>query len=211
MRGALYARVSTSDENAEPQLRELREYAERQSWEVAATYTDIISGTKSKRPELDRLMTAAHHRTFDAVCVWKLDRFGRSLLDCLHKIEELDYCGVRFIAITQPIDTDQRNPASRFMLQVLGTAAEFERSLILERTKAGVARYREDYAKGKVGKTVHSRSGKNLPPHRPKRIFDREKVVALRRRGLSLRQIATKMDLGLGTVSRTLEGCSKSR
>ena len=193
MRVALYARVSTSDQDPEPQLGELRSYCDRQGWEVAATYTDIISGTKSKRPDLDRLMADADRRTFDAVCVWKLDRFGRSLLDCLHKIEELDYCGVRFIATTQPIDTDQHNPASRLLLHVLGAAAEFEHSLILERTQAGQARYREAYDKGEVGKAVHSRSGKDLPPHRPKRIFDREKVFALRRKGLSLREIAAKM------------------
>ncbi len=211
MRVVLYARVSTSDQNADLQLRELRAHCDRQGWEVAATYTDVISGAKIKRPNLDRLMAAARRRKFDAVCVWKLDRFGRSLLDCLRKIEELDHWGVRFIATTQAIDTDQRNPASRFMLQVLGAAAEFERSLILERTKAGVARYREDYAKGKVGKTVHSRSGKDLPPHRPRRIFDRDKVVALHREGLSLRRIASEMGVGLGTVTRTLQACSKSR
>jgi DNA invertase Pin-like site-specific DNA recombinase len=210
MRVVLYARVSTSDQDPEPQLRELRSYCDHQGWEVTSTYTDVISGAKTKRPNLDRLMAAAHQRKFDAVCVWKLDRFGRSLLDCLHKIEELDQSGVRFIATTQALDTDQRNPASRFMLQVLGAAAEFERSLILERTRAGVARYREDYQKGKVGKSVHSRSGKNLPPHRPRRIFDRDKLMALRRQGLPLRRIASEMGLGLGTVTRTLQACSKS-
>ena len=158
MRVALYARVSTSDQDPEPQLRELRGYAKHQGWEVAATYTDVISGTKTRRPNLDRLMAAALQRKFDAVCVWKLDRFGRSQLDCLHMIQELDHWGIRFIATTQSIDTDQRNPASRFMLQVLGAAAEFERTLILERTRAGRARYREAYEKGQVGKTVHSLS-----------------------------------------------------
>ena len=210
MRVVLYARVSTSDQNADFQLSELRSYCDRQGWEVASTYSDVISGAKIKRPNLDRLMAAARRRKFDAVCVWKLDRFGRSLLDCLHKIEELDQWGVRFIATTQPIDTDQHNPASRLLLHVLGAAAEFERSLILERTQAGQARYREAYEKGEVGKTVHSRSGKNLPPHRPRRIFDREKVLALRRQGLSMRRIADEMGIGLGTVTRTLQRCSKS-
>ena len=210
MKVALYARVSTSDQDPEPQLGELRSYCHRQGWEVAASYTDIISGIKPNRPQLDRLMTAARQRKFDTVCVWKLDRFGRSQLDCLHMIKELDDRGIRFIATTQGIDTDQRNPASRFMLQILGAAAEFEHSLILERTRAGSARYREAYKKGKVGKTVHSRSGKDLPPHRPRKIFDRDKVVEFRRQGLSLRQIAREMGLGLGTVTRTLQACSKS-
>ena len=140
-----------------------------------------------------------------------LNRFGRSLPACLHRIEELDCWGVRFLATTQPIDTDQHNPASRLLLHVLGAAAEFERSLILERTQAGQVRYRDAYEKGHVGKTVHSRSGKDLPPHRPRRIFDRDRVVELRRQRLSLRQIAREMGLGLGTVTRTLQGCSKSR
>ena len=211
MKVALYARVSTSDQDPEPQLSELRAYCDRQGWDVAATYTDVISGTKPKRPQLDRLMSAARQKKIDAVCVWKLDRFGRSQLDCLHKIEELDRWGVRFLATTQPIDTDQHNPASRLLLHVLGAAAEFERSLILERTQAGQTRYRDAYEKGQVGKSVHSRSGKDLPPHRPRRIFDRDRVVELRRQGLSLRQIAREMGLSLGTVTRTLQGCSKSR
>ena len=78
MKVALYARVSTPDQDPELQLRELRSYCGRQGWEIAATYTNIISGTKSKRPDLDRLMTAALRRKSDAVCVWKPDRFGRS-------------------------------------------------------------------------------------------------------------------------------------
>ena len=210
MRVALYARVSTSDQDPEPQLRELRSHCKRQGWDISATYTDVISGTKTKRPQLDRLMSAARQRKFDAVCVWKLDRFGRSLPDCLNRIEGLDGWGIRFIATTQAIDTDQRNPASRFMLQVLGVAADFEHSLIRERTRAGQARYREAYKKGEVGKTVHSRSGKDLPPHRPRRTFDRNKVAELHSQGLSQRNIAHEMGLGLGTVTRTLQARSKS-
>ncbi len=93
---------------------------------------------------------------------------------------------------------------------MLAAPAELERSLILERTSAGQARHREDYAKDQVGKTVHSRSGKDLPPHRPRKIFDRYKVVALRKQGLSVRQIAAEMGLGTGTVHRTLQARSKS-
>ena len=75
--------------------------------------------------------------------VWKLDRFGRSLVDCLNNIQELERCRVKFIAVTQNLDTDEKNPASRFLLHVLGAAAEFERSLIRERTLAGQIRYAE--------------------------------------------------------------------
>ena len=126
-------------------------------------------------------------------------------MDCLNNIRELENHRVRFVAVTQGLDTDLKNPAARFLLQILGAAAEFERSLILERVQAGQERYRQDYQAGRVGRTVHSRSGKDLPAHRPRKIFDREKVVRLRQDGLSLRQIAKRMRIGLGTVSRTLQ------
>ena len=202
---ACYVRVSTPDQNPELQLRELRDYATRQGWELADAYEDVGSGSTACRPGLHRLLEDACKGMFKAVLAWKLDRFGRSLVDCLKNIELLEGCGIRFIAVTQGLDTDQKNPASRFLLQVLGAAAEFERSLILERVQAGQARYRQDYLSGKVGKTVHSRSGKDLPPHRPRKIFDRQKVVELAEQGTSLRQIAKRMGIGLGTVSRTLQ------
>ena len=85
----------------------------------------------------------------------------------------------------------------------MGAAAEFERSLIRERTQAGQQRYRHDYQSGKVGKTVYSRSGRNMPPHRPRKIFNREEVVELRRLGVSIRQIADRLGLGVGTMVRT--------
>lgn len=141
---------------------------------------------------------------------WKLDRFGRSLVDCLNNLQLLDSLRIRFIATTQGLDTDERNPASRFLLQILGAAAEFERSLIRERTEAGRMRYRSDWAAGKVGRTVHSRSGKNLAPHRPRKVFDRGRVMALHRQGLSLRDVARRMGISIGTVARTLAACSKS-
>jgi len=210
MKAAIYTRVSTTDQNAELQIRELNDYAGKQGWDVVETYADVMSGAKASRPGLDRLMAEAIARKFDCVLVWKLDRFGRSLVDCLNNIKTLEDHGVRFIAVTQGLDTDQRNPASRFLLHVLGAAAEFERSLIQERTQAGRQRYQQDYKSGRVGKTVHSRSGRNLPPHRPKKVFDHEKVFELRRSGLSLREIAKKLGLGLGTVTRTLQERSKS-
>ena len=196
---AIYTRVSTADQNAELQLRELREHAARQRWDPVEVYQDIISGAKASRPGLTRLMADAVARKFEILLVWKLDRFGRSLVDCLNNIQELERHRIRFVAVTQGLDTDQRNPASRFLLHVLGAAAEFERSLIRERTIAGQQRYRHDYAAGKVGQTVHSRSGKNLPPHRPKKIFNRDEVATLRAQGLSMRSIATRLGvLGSG-------------
>ncbi|HXJ93080.1 MAG TPA: recombinase family protein [Terriglobia bacterium] len=211
MKCALYVRISTQDQNCELQLRALREYAERCGWPITGTYQDVIGGAKARRPELDRLMADARTGMFDCVLVWKLDRFGRSLRDCLNNLEALKSAKVRFIAITQGIDTDEQNPTSRFQIQLLGAAAEFERSLILERTQAGRVRYLEDFDAGKVGRTVHSRSGRDLPAHRPRKIFDRLKVVELYEQYGSLRRVAREMRLGIGTVQRVVKECSKSR
>ena len=155
-------------------------------------------------------MDDARARKVDTVLCWKLDRFGRSLLDCLANLRELDSHGVRFIATTQALDTDNRNPASKFLLQVLGAAAEFERELIQDRPKAGRARYLQDFLAGRVGKSVMSRSGKNKAPHRPKRIFDRDRVAYLRAQGFSIRQIAAKLGIGVGTAARTLQTVPKA-
>ena len=206
MRAAFYTRVSTADQNAEMQIQDLQAYADREGWQIVDTYDDVISGAKANRPGLNRLMADTRARKFDCLLVWQLDRFGRSLVDCLNNIRTLEDHGVRFIAVTQGLDTDQRNPASRFLLHVLGAAAEFERALIRERSHAGLKRYRQDYAAGRVGKEVRSRSGKNLPAGRPKRVFDRHEVARLRQQGLSPRQIARQMGLGEGTVRRTLVG-----
>jgi len=205
MRVALYVRVSTHDQNCELQLRELKAHADHEQWQIADIYKDILSGATVRRPGLVRLLADAKARKFDCILCWKLDRFGRSLVDCLTNIQRLESWGVRFIAVTQGLDTDQKNPASRFLLHVLGAAAEFERSLIAERIHAGRIRYQQDFENGRVGVTVHSRSGRNLAPHRPKKIFDRHHVVELRAQGLSIRQIAKTLGLGLGTVSRTLQ------
>jgi DNA invertase Pin-like site-specific DNA recombinase len=209
MKAAIYTRVSTTDQNPELQLREIEDYATRQGWQVIDLYQDVASGAKANRPGLGRLMADARARKFDTILVWKLDRFGRSLVDCLNNIRLLEDSRIRFIAVTQGLDTDQRNPASRFLLHVLGAAAEFERSLIRERTQAGRLRYQQDYRAGKVGKTVYSRSGKNLPVGRPKRIFSRDRVVEMRRQGASIRKIAKHLGVGLGTVTRTLQARSK--
>ena len=101
MRAAIYARVSTTDQNCELQIRELQAYAERQSWSIAETYQDAISGAKANRPALNRLTFDARARKFDCLLVWKLDRFGRSLVDCLNNIKTLEENGVRFIAVTK--------------------------------------------------------------------------------------------------------------
>jgi DNA invertase Pin-like site-specific DNA recombinase len=185
------------------QLAELREYMLRRGWQSVDEYVDTgWCGAKASRPELNRLMHDASQRKFDVILCWKLDRFGRSLLHCKSALQELQAHGVRFIATSQNIDTDESNPAARFLLHILMAAAEFERELICERSMAGLKRYRGQYAAGRVGKEVHSRSGKDLPVGRPKRIFARQRVLELRAHGY--RQIARQLGIGEGTVRRVL-------
>src|ERR1043165_1313701 len=147
MRAALYARVSTANNGQDPQvqLRELREYADRRGWTIAGEYVDIgISGTKEKRPELDRLMADAHKRRFDVVVVWKFDRFARSVSHLLRALETFKAQGIEFVSFSEQMDT--RTPAGKMVFTVLGAVAELERSLIVERVKAGLRNAR---AKGK--------------------------------------------------------------
>ena len=139
MKTAIYARVSTTDQNCEMQIRELREYVTRRGWGTSAEFIDSgFSGAKASRPALDRLMSAAARREFDCVLVYKIDRFGRSVLHLSQQLAALTSYGVRFIAVSQGIDTDASNPSSRLMLTILAGVAEFEREIIRERTLSGV-------------------------------------------------------------------------
>ena len=132
MKAAIYTRVSTADQNPELQLREIQDYATRQGWQVVDLYQDVASGAKASRPGLNRLLADAMARKFDCLLVWKLGRFGRSLVDCLNNIRALEDHGVRFIAVTQGLDTDIQNPASRFLLHVLGAAADYAEGVVMQ-------------------------------------------------------------------------------
>ena len=137
MRAAIYARVSTLiGQSPEMQLAELREYASRRGWEIVGEYVDCISGSKESRPELNRLMADAHRRHFDAVLVWKIDRFGRSLKHLVNSLADLDSYGVAFVSLRDNLDLS--TPSGRLMFQIIGAMAEFERSLIQERVRAGL-------------------------------------------------------------------------
>jgi DNA invertase Pin-like site-specific DNA recombinase len=203
LNAAMYVRVSTDRQDYAMQATELRAYAERQGWRLTE-YPDKISGAKAKRPGLDRLMADARMKKIDAVLVWKIDRFGRTLRDFVDNVMQLDQWGVRFIAPTQGIDTDKRNPASKFLMHILGAVAEFEREIIIERVRAGRKLYDTDYAAGKVGKERKSRSGKNLAPHRPKKIFRRDKAAEMRAAGMSIRAIARELGIPHTTVADAL-------
>jgi putative DNA-invertase from lambdoid prophage Rac len=186
---AIYARVSTIDQNCEMQLTDLRTYAKARGWAVFGEYVDTgWSGAKASRPELDRLMKDARMRKVDCILVWKLDRWGRSVSNLLASLEELKGLGVRWISVTQNMDTDETNPAAKLLMHMLAAVAEFERSMIQERVKAGM----------KAAKHRGAKFG------RPKAVFDRVKAREMRQSGASLRDIATAFGVGVGTVHRLI-------
>jgi DNA invertase Pin-like site-specific DNA recombinase len=196
MRVALYARVSTigSGQSPEMQLRELREYCDRRGWTGAGEYIDVgISGTKEKRPELDRLLSDAHRRRFDAVVVWKFDRFARSVSHLLRALETFKALGVEFVSLSEQVDTS--TPMGKMVFTVVGAVAELERSLIVERVKAGLRNAR---AKGK-------RLG------RPRKTFDASQIQSLRGAGVGWRAIAKQLGVGVGTLYRAAADRSKSQ
>jgi DNA invertase Pin-like site-specific DNA recombinase len=196
MRAAIYARVSTANNGQSPemQLRELREYCQRREWEIAGEYVDIgISGSKEKRPQLDKLMADAHRRRFDVVIVWKFDRFARSVSHLLRALETFDALGIAFVSLSESLDTS--TPAGKMVFTVLGAVAELERSLIAERVRAGLRNAR---AKGK-------RLG------RPRKVLDAGRIVRLRSQGHGWKAIAKELGCGVGTLYRTAPGGSKTR
>lgn len=188
MRVALYARVSKHIGQQDPdlQLRELREYCTRRNWEVSGEYVDHISGAKDKRPSLDRLMADAHRRRFDAVVVWKFDRFARSVSHLLRALETFRALGVEFVSLSEQVDTS--TPMGKMMFTVLGAVAELERSLIVERVRAGLRNAR---AKGK-------RLG------RPRVSVSATRIRDLRAKGLTLRDIAETCRVSKTTIIRVL-------
>jgi DNA invertase Pin-like site-specific DNA recombinase len=171
------------------QTRELREYCKRRGLKIVGEYTDIgVSGSKDSRPELNRLMADAKQRKFDAVCVWKLDRFGRSLRHLVNALAEFESLGICFVSLKDNLDLSI--PSGRLMFQIIGAMAEFERALIQERVKAGM---RHAKANGKaIG--------------RPKATVDSSKIRRLRASGETWREIAKTTGLSVGTV---FSACSK--
>ena len=190
-RVAVYARVSTQrDQNPEMQLRELRQYAERRGWMVAGEYVDHISGSKDSRPHLNRLMADAHQRRFDAVVVWKIDRFGRSLKHLVTALADLAAYGVAFVSLRDNLDLS--TPSGRLMFHVVAAMAEFERELIRERVRAGLANAR---AKGK-------RLG------RRRASVDSASVARLRAQGHSWAEVCEALNLSKGTAQRAAQRIS---
>jgi DNA invertase Pin-like site-specific DNA recombinase len=142
MRAAIYARVSTFDQEPENQLAEVRRYVEARGW-TAVEYVDRgVSGAKDRRPALDQLVAGAKRRKFDVVVCWRLDRLGRNLRHLITLLEELQSLGVAFVSLAEGIDAT--TPAGKLQMHILGAIAEFERARIAERVKAGLQRARAE-------------------------------------------------------------------
>ena len=187
-RVAIYARVSTANgQDVSMQTRELRQFAEARGWQIVGEYVDQgFSGAKDSRPELNRLMADARRRTYDIILVWKLDRFGRSLRHLVAALGEFEAIGIAFVSLRDSFDLT--TPAGRLMFNVVASFAEFERDLIRERVKAGIANRR---AKGfRVGRKPVS--------------IDSVRLQVLRSEGRSIREIAVALGCSSSLVHKTL-------
>src|SRR5579864_6859380 len=174
------------------QTRELREYCERRGWEIAGEYVDAgISGVKERRPQLDALLVACRKRRVDAVIVYRYDRFARSLRQLVNALEEFRSLGIEFISLHEGVDTS--TPNGRLVFGIFASIAEFERELIRDRVKSGIAAAR---AKGK-------RLG------RPRVIADAARIAALRDSGASWSTITQQLGVSVGTVYQTARSLSK--
>jgi DNA invertase Pin-like site-specific DNA recombinase len=183
-RAAIYTRISTGDQHAETQLFDLRELAKQRRCEIVCEYTDTISGAKSKRPGLDQLLADARRHRFDVVLVAAFDRVARNVRHFLEVLDELNHLSIEFVSLRENIDTG--GPLGRAMVVIVGAIAELERSLIVERVKAGMRRARLE--------------GRQIG-RRPLSI-DREQVVADRCSGMSLTQVAKKHRISRASVCR---------
>ena len=187
-RAALYVRVSTDAQTLENQIRELRQVAERRGWDVVEVYRDAgISGAKGRdgRAGLDTMLKDASRRRFDVIMAWAIDRLGRSLTDLLHIIQHLEACGVDLYLDQQSIDTT--TPMGKLVFQLTGAFAEFERTMIRQRIKAGLKRA---VAQGvKLG--------------RPKIDSATERKVRKQlAKGVGILKVAKSLGIGTGTVQR---------
>ena len=177
MNVVLYVRISTSDQNSSMQEDELRAYCKRRALKVVGEYQDTMSGAKDSRPALQRLLADARARKFDAVVGWKIDRFGRSLRHLVNTLADLEALGVAFISLRDSLDFT--TPSGKLQFHVLAAVAEFERSLISERVRAGMK------AALKKGKLYG----------RPRTRVEADKIRELRASGASWTKIAN--DLGV--------------
>ena len=193
MRAAIYARVSTNNgQDPHMQTRELREYCQRRGWDIEGEYVDTgVCGAKERRPRLDLLLVACRKRRVDAVVVYRYDRFARSLRQLVNALEEFRSLGIEFISLHEGVDTS--TPNGRLVFGIFASIAEFERELIRDRVKSGIA-------------AAKSR-GKRLG--RPRVTVDAARIAALRASGLSWPKIAAELGVSVGTVYQAVQKLSK--
>lgn len=184
MKTAIYARVSTFDQEPENQLRELRRYCEARGWESREYVDKGVSGAKDRRPALDQLVADAKRRRFDVLVVWRLDRLGRNLRHLILLLDELRAMGVEFVSLAEGIDCT--TPAGKLQLHILGAIAEFERARIQERVRAGLARAKAQ--------------GRKLG--RPERQVPESVLAPVR--GLPIREAALRLGVSPTTAHRWL-------
>jgi putative DNA-invertase from lambdoid prophage Rac len=186
-RAGLYARVSTSDQQTIPlQIRALREYAVRRGWTIALQVKEVGSGA-SERQLREKLLEAARRREIDVVLVWRLDRWGRSVADMLTTLQELEHLGVGFVSLTEALDLT--TPVGRAMAGLLAVFAEFEREILRERVRAGLAHARQNGKKLGRPMTAGLQAGQ---------------VRKLYRTGVSKAEIARRLQIGRTSVRRIL-------
>jgi DNA invertase Pin-like site-specific DNA recombinase len=187
-RAGLYARVSTNDQQTLPtQLRALREYVLKRGWTIAMQVREIGSGA-AKREARERLLEAARRREIDLVLVWRLDRWGRSVADLLATLQEREHLGVGFVSLTEALDLT--TPAGRAMAGLLAIFAEFEREILRERTRAGLAQARQN------GKRLGRPLTAGLQAAEIRKLF---------RGGIAKAEIARRLQIGRTSVRRILK------
>jgi DNA invertase Pin-like site-specific DNA recombinase len=186
-RAALYARVSTHDQQTLPmQLETMRAYAERKGWEIASTVEEVGSGAKG-RPSREELLRAARRKEIDVIVVWRLDRWGRSLIDLIATLQELAALKIGFVSLSEALDLT--TPSGRAFAGMLAVFAEFERDILRDRVKAGIAQARKE----------------GRPHGRPATIADKAvEIRELARQGLSKSAIAKQLKVGRTSVRRFL-------
>jgi DNA invertase Pin-like site-specific DNA recombinase len=194
-RAAIYARVSTAGVGQDPgmQLAELKEYCERRGWDVAGQYVDVgISGAVDSRPQLNRLMDDAHRRVVDVVVCWKFDRFARSTSHLLRALESFRALGIDFVSVTEQIDTS--TPTGKMVFTILASVGEIERSLCVERVKAGMRNARAN------GKQI------GRPPLRKFSKTEMDQIHSAKKRRESIRQLAIQHGTTQYIINRILAG-----
>src|SRR5579871_3559472 len=193
VRVGLYARVSTHDQQTLPlQISVMREYAARREWSIVQQVEDVGSGASSVRPLREELLRAARRREIDLILVWRLDRWGRSLLDLINSLQELTSLGVGFASIGEALDLT--TPGGRAMVGMLAVFAEFERDILRDRVRAGIAQARKE------GKR-HGR-----PPTVAQHAIEAKELF---QQGFSKRQIAKRLQIGRTSVRRLLASTAR--